>query len=193
MTAAATTGPARHPLPTSSTPATRRKPARCSSRSWRMCASRIFLRRAGRRGLTGPARIPVTGSVGSALAERGGLADPIAKEVELCSSSDTVADHLDLVDARCMHHEGALDADAAGDAANGDGLVQAAAAHPHHGALEDLNPLAASFDHLHRDADRVAGGDLRDVGAELLALELLDGVHGRSDLVIAGLPASYQW
>jgi hypothetical protein len=56
---------------------------------------------------------------------------------------------------------------------------------PPHGALEDLDPLAIALDHLHRDANGIAGGDLRHVGAELLALELLDGVH-RDDLVLIG-------
>ena len=52
-------------------------------------------------------------SVGAALAEGGGLADAVAKEVELGASGDAVADDLDLVDPRRVDHEGSLDADAA--------------------------------------------------------------------------------
>src|SRR5512134_1896020 len=148
MTAAATTGPARHPRPTSSMPAMLRNPARWSSRSWRMCASRTRVRRTRRPGATGASADRITESVGAALAERGGLADPVAEEVELRASCNAVTDHLDLLDARRVHHEGALHADAARDAANGDLLVQAAAAHAHYGALEDLDPLTGSLDHL---------------------------------------------
>jgi hypothetical protein len=98
-----------------------------------------------------------------------------------------VTDHLDLVDPRRVHHEGALHADAAGDAAHRDLPVEAAAAHAHHGPLEDLDSLTASLDHLHRDAHGVARGDLGHVGAELLAFELLDGVHGGATSITAGL------
>ena len=69
---AATTGPARDPRPTSSMPAIRRNPARRSSRSCRMWASRggdagRFARRAGDWN-----RLPATGSAaGSALAQGG--------------------------------------------------------------------------------------------------------------------------
>ena len=45
------------------------------------------------------------------LAERGGLSDPVAEEVELRASGDTVADHLDLLDPRRVHHEGTLHAE----------------------------------------------------------------------------------
>ena len=67
--------------------------------------------------------------LGTALAEGGGLADAVAQEVELGAPGDAVAHDLDLVDARRVDHEGALDADAAGDAPDGDLPIQAAAAH----------------------------------------------------------------
>ena len=73
------------------------------------------------------------------------------------------------------------------DAADGDGPVQAAATHAHDRSLEDLDPLAGAFDHLDRHAHGIARGDLRDIGPELLALELLDGVH-RDDLALAAGP-----
>ena len=98
----------------------------------------------------------------AALAQRGGLADAAAEEVELGSTRDAVADHLDLLDARRVDHEGPLHADAAGDAAHGDLLVQATAAQAHDRPLEDLDALAVALDHLDRHANRVAGGDLRE-------------------------------
>src|SRR5712691_2468507 len=175
ITAAATTGPASDPRPTSSMPAIRRYPARRSSRSWRMWASRARCR--GFERVPGEREVATGSDLRSALAERCGLANAVAEEGELCSPGDAMADDLDLVDPRCVDHERALDADAARNASHGDRPIEAPAAHPHDRPLEDLNPLAASLHHLHRHAHGVACRDLRQVGSELLALELLDGVH----------------
>src|SRR5205823_137903 len=165
MTAAATTGPASEPRPTSSRPAMCWYPARRSSRSWRMCASRGRLARCTRRalGLAGPAPSgPRRGR--AALAEGGGLADARSQEGELLAPRHAVADHVDLVDAWRVDHEGSLHADSARDASDRDRLVESAAAHAHHGALEDLDPFTISLDHLHRDANGVAGSDLGKIG-----------------------------
>ena len=59
-------------------------------------------------------------SAGAALAERGGLTDALAQEVELGAARDAVAHDLDLVDARRVDLEGPLDADAAAQGADGD-------------------------------------------------------------------------
>ena len=120
------------------------------------------------------------------------MPDALAQEVELGATGDTMADHLDLLDARCVHQEGALHAHATRDASDGDRLVQATVAQAHDGSLEDLDPLTAALDHLDRDAHRVARGDLGNIGPELLALELLDGIHRGGDLVIAALSAAYR-
>jgi hypothetical protein len=103
-----------------------------------------------------------------------------------------VTDDLDLLDPRCVDHEGPLDADAGGDATHGHPLVQPAAAQSHHGPLEDLDSLATALHHLDRHLHGVAGGDGRDVAAELLALKLLDRIHPVGDLVIAALAADYR-
>src|SRR5919106_689528 len=126
--------------------------------------ARFVRRRGGRRVRTGSPKKPSIGSVGASLSERCRLADPVAEEVELRATCDSVTDHLDLLDARGVDHEGPLHPDAARDAPHRDLTVQAATAHAHHRALEDLDPLAIALDHLDRDADSVPRGDLRDVG-----------------------------
>src|SRR6476620_1089918 len=84
----------------------------------------------------------------AALAKRRGLADARSKERELLATRHAVTHDLDLVDAWCVHHEGAFDADPARDATDGDRLVEAATPHAHHGSLEHLDSLTISLDHL---------------------------------------------
>src|SRR5688572_18453820 len=153
----------------------RRKPARRSSYSWPRWASR-GRRTWRRRAVRAKAPALIGSARGSTLAEGGSLANPAAEEVELGTTRDTVADDLDLVDARGVHGECALNPDAAADPTHGDRLVQATAAHAHDGPFEDLDPLPAAFDDLDRDAHGVTRRNLRDV-PELLAFQLLDGVH----------------
>src|SRR5438105_1742673 len=105
--AAATTGPARAAMPTSSTPTTRRSP--CAHR--RFSLFRDGIDRLG--SATGYA--PVKSS--PLFAERGCLANSFAEEVESRAARVPVADELDLLDAPRVDHEGALDADAAHDPA----------------------------------------------------------------------------
>ena len=80
-----------------------------------------------------------------------------------------VPNELDLLDAGRVHHEGALDADAARDPADGDLLVDAAVTHAEHGALEVLKALAVPFDDPHADAHGVSGPDLGQIGLQLLS------------------------
>ena len=118
----------------------------------------------GRAATSGPGRSPDAHRISAraTLAESGRLADALAQEVELGAAGDTVADDLDLLDARGMHRERALDA--AADATDGDGLVYAAASHPHDRPLEHLDALSAAFNDLDRDAHGVTGCDLGDIG-----------------------------
>ena len=112
-----------------------------------------------------------TGPVKSStlFAESGGLADSIAEEVKSRAAGMTMTDELDLFDARRVHHEGALNADAARDPTNGDLLVDAAVAHAKHGALEVLKALAVPFDDPHAHAHGVSGPDLGQIGLQLLS------------------------
>ena len=103
------------------------------------------------------------------FAECRGLAHPLAEEVESRAAGVTVTHELDLLDARRMDHERALDADATRDPADGDLLVDAAVAHAKHGSLEVLKAFAVPFDDSHADAHGVSGPDLGQIGLQLLS------------------------
>src|SRR3954470_19824776 len=115
---------------------------------------------------------------GSTLAQRCGLADALAQEVQLSAPRLAVAHDLDLLDPRAVDHERALDTDAARDLTHRDGSGDAAATHPHDRALEDLDALLAALDHARRDLDRIAGGEVGQVGADLVGDDLVQDVHG---------------
>src|SRR5215212_11574575 len=122
ITAAATTAPHVGATPTSSIPTTRIAPSRQWLRS---------KRRVGTRDTMVAVRVPRAppGSglgARSALAQRRGLADALAQEVQLGAPHATVADDLDLLDPRAVHHERALHADAARDLPDGDRAGDAA-------------------------------------------------------------------
>src|SRR5580700_292534 len=84
-------------------------------------------------------------------------ADLLAQVEELCPAHLAVAKHLDPVDARSMHQEGALDADTMGDAANCETRRQPdlALERDDH-ALEHLDALAGSLNDLDVHAHGVA-------------------------------------
>src|SRR5205085_8549243 len=177
MTQAATTGPARQPRPTSSVPAMARKP---KSRSRRSTAD-ISARRAN-SAKTWPTRRSFFAAARLALAlffDARGFAAEIPEVVELCASDPAMAFNLDLVDGRRVEGEHPLHAHAAGNLAHGEHLPGAAAAARDHQALEDLNALFLAFFDLHVDPDRVAGGEVGDVGARLARLDQFhDFRHG---------------
>src|SRR3954464_12943456 len=109
-TAAATTAPQVGATPTSSTPATRACPSFHSRRSWRRVGTIAVIDRQGSRLRPGAGRVvraPAAArttarrqgsAAGAPLPERGGLADPVAQEVELSATDLAVAEDLDLVD-----------------------------------------------------------------------------------------------
>src|SRR6185295_7719820 len=117
---------------------------------------------------------------GAALAQRRRLAHAVAQEVQLGAAGLAVAHDLDLLDARAVDHERPLHADAARDLPNGDRAGDATATQAHDRALEDLDALLAALDHARRDLDRVAGGELGQVGADLVGDDLVEDVHGGS-------------
>src|ERR1700730_3855247 len=113
----------------------------------------------------------------SALLDAAFLADLVPEVVQACLADVAVAEHLDLVDAGRVDHEGPLDADAVGAAAHREVLPKAAAGNPDDQALEDLDPLAGPFNDLGVDADGVARPELGHGLLELLLLDLVDHVH----------------
>src|SRR5436190_1578883 len=168
MTAAATTGPARQPRPTSSVPATARKPKSRSRRSTEHSSAtraNSAKRRAWRRS-------SAVGFLALALFfDAGGFAAEIPEVVELCASDPAMAFNLDLIDRRGVEGEHPLHADAARNLADGEHLPRPAALARDHDALEDLDALFVAFLDLHVDPDRVAGSEVGNVGARLARLD----------------------
>src|SRR3954468_6517255 len=161
MTAAATTAPQVGATPTSSTPTIRSAPSRQRRRStfsvgiWTAMGGKgsagLFPGARGRGGASaarggGGGRAARAGRrrrlrAGASLPQRGGLADPLAQEVQLGAPDLAVANDVDLVDPGAVDLERPLDADARRDLPDGDGSGDPAAAEPHDGALEDLDAL----------------------------------------------------
>src|SRR5258708_23571259 len=125
----------------------------------------------------------------AALADARPLAHLLAQVVQLGAAHVAVAQHLDAVDARRVQQEGALHADAVGDAADGELRTQAdlAAERDDH-ALEHLDALARSLHDLDVDAHRVPGAQHRDLGLLLLPFEQVDDVHRLSPLMTPPAP-----
>src|SRR4051812_27270923 len=107
------------------------------------------------------------------LAHAGLLADLAAQVVELRAVDVADRGDVDLVDLRRVQRERALDADAEGVLAHGEGLADAAPLPFDDDPLEDLDPLAVALDHLEMNADGIARLEAGHV-AQLAALEVLD-------------------
>ena len=73
-----------------------------------------------------------------------------------------------------MHGKRALDPDAEGVLAHREGLASARALALDHDALEHLDAPPLALDHLEMDANRVPRLELRDVVAQLTALDDVD-------------------
>src|SRR3954468_16758911 len=111
------------------------------------------------------------------LLDLGGLAAQLAEVVQL-RPADVAAGHdLDLLDDRGVHGEGALDAHAEADLADGEGLADATTLTADDDALEDLDARAVALDHAHVDLHRVAGAEVGDVAAQRVGVECVQGVH----------------
>ena len=116
------------------------------------------------------------------FADRRGLADPLAEEIEGRAARVSVTQELDLLDAWRVDEEGALDTDAARDPANRDLVVEAAVTNAKDRALELLKAFAVAFDDADADGHGVTGPDLGDLGLLLLGgKRLQDVVHRHGD------------
>ena len=94
----------------------------------------------------------------------------------------TVTDDLEVGNLRAVKREGALDADAEADLADGEGLAGASAAHADDVALEDLLTRAVTLGNAVVNLDVVANLDRGDVLANLLTLDGANVVHALSHL-----------
>jgi hypothetical protein len=114
------------------------------------------------------------------LLDLGGLAAQLAEVVQLGPADVTAGQHLDLLDDGGVHREGALDADAEADLADGEGLADAATLAPDDDTLEDLHTRAAALDDPHVHLHGVAGAEVGDVVAQRRSVEGVQGVHRSS-------------
>src|SRR5438876_1871034 len=152
-TAAATTGPARQPRPTSSTPATYMKPARRSAfSSVRMAGTRVTVYVPGLRCQFCVLRFSFRPP---ALFHPRRLALEVAQIIQLGAPHLRRPHHLDLLDRRRVERENALDTLAERHLAHRKGPARPAAMHPDDHALEDLDALLVAFAHFHVHADGV--------------------------------------
>src|SRR6478609_6400749 len=132
--------------------------ARSSGRLPQQTSSGLLRRGLGRAGLRGDGV--------ALLADLGSLAAQTTQVVELRAAHVTTADDLDVVDDRRVQREGALDADAERDLADGEGLADAAAVATDDDALEDLDTRARALDDLDVDLEGVAGAEVGNVRAQ---------------------------
>ena len=112
------------------------------------------------------------------LLDLGALADAAAQIVQLGTTDLTVADDLNVVDGGRMNGEHLLHADAVRDAADSDGLLDAAVLLGDDGALEDLDTLTGAFLDLHVDTDGVADLDGSDFVGQGFLVQFLDEING---------------
>src|SRR3954454_12484472 len=114
----------------------------------------------------------------TALAHTGALADAAAQVVELGAPDVTAGGDLDLLDLGRVQGECALDADAEGLLAHGEGLADPLALALDDHAFEDLRTTPRALDDLEVDLDAVPGLKAGEA-AQLRALERVDcGAHG---------------
>src|SRR5713101_3283454 len=113
------------------------------------------------------------------LPHLGGFADPVTQVVELRPSDVAAGDTLDLGENRGVDGEGPLDPNAEAHFAHGEGLATSAALAPYDNPLEQLHALAVALHDAHVNFERVAGGEIGDVAAELGAVDEIGGVHWR--------------
>src|SRR5208283_3533046 len=162
MTAAATTGPNSAPRPTSSTPATQRKPLARTSRSM-VASQRILPHAASGRMESGTL---------FALAQARRFALQVAQVVELGAADAARADHVDMVDHAGMYGEDALHALSEADLANRDGLAESRVVAGNHHAFESLQPLLVAFLDLDVDPNCIARPERRYIGPDVLLNKL---------------------
>ena len=127
--------------------------------------------------------IQAAGARVRALDDAGRLTAAAAEVIELRATDLAAADDFDLGDVGRVDRENALDALAVGDLADREVLVDAGAGAADDDALVGLGADVIALDDLHHHLDGVAGAEfghaaLRRDGVHLLALDLLDNVHG---------------
>src|SRR5579862_5646763 len=168
-TAAATTGPARHPRPTSSHPATWTNPTRRRAfSSVRVAGTRVIARQTSDFTLhalhftlySSRLRLPRR----PAFFHAGRLALQIAEVVELRAPHFRGPRDLDLLNRRRVQRKNALHALPERDLSDRERRPRAPAMDADDDALEDLNAFLVAFADFHVNLDGVAGLHRRPLG-----------------------------
>ena len=116
------------------------------------------------------------------LLNLGLLADLLADVVELGAANLSGPDNLDLIDARGVHGENALNAHTVGSLADREGFPDIGILYAKDKALIELNSLGLALDDLKIDANRIADmivmNCLQAIGKAVPALILSTGRQG---------------
>src|SRR5512139_1287341 len=194
ITAAAITGPARGPLPASSTPAGERNPRSraLASKPWNGTA--LLLRRLRRRLGAGAFRLPFRGD-GDALLREPVLPLPDARllpgdlaEIEQLRPADVaLLLHLDLLEEGGVDRVGALHSHAVRLLADLEGGGDAVPVEPDDDPLEILDALLLPLLDPREDADGVPHGELREVLAKVRGFDIFQKRHGHILSVILAI------
>lgn len=105
------------------------------------------------------------------------FADSAAEVIELRSSDFTFAHNFDLRNARAVDRENSFDTNAIGNAANGEGFIDAAVLFGNDCAFEHLNTFSRTFFDLDGNLDGIADVKLERIFADVLVCKLLENIH----------------
>ena len=105
-----------------------------------------------------------------------GFARELAEIGDLVAANLTTSHNFDLGDRGGVDGEGTFDADPRGDLADREGGGDTAAAALDDNAFEDLVSFLLVLDDTDVDLDGVAGGELRDIRAELTGSNFIDNI-----------------
>src|SRR5262245_53519210 len=206
-TAAATTGPARQPRPTSSMPATRWNPKRRKAFS-RVRIARVLTMSKSQTQIpkpkseinpTSPNYLWIWGlgfgiwdllSLANALFHPCGLTLQIPQEVELRAPHPRRSHDVDLRNRRRVQRKDALHPLTKRDLAHRKAGARAAAVHADNDPFEDLDSFLVALANLHVHADGVAGLHSRSI-RQLLLFDQLYRAHDISPLDPLG-PRSFR-
>src|SRR5207342_3155333 len=118
-----------------------------------------------------------SGRVLAALADLRGLAATVTQVIELGSPDRASADDLDLLNDWGVKGEGALNADAVADLANGERLADATAGSTDHHPLEDLHAGLVALNDSDVNLQGVAGTELGNVVSQRGRVDKVKGLH----------------
>ena len=104
----------------------------------------------------------------------GGLALQRTQVVQLGAAHLTMTDHGDAAQTGAVDGESTLHTDAVGNAADGEGLADAAVALGNDHTFESLQTLVLALNNLNLNTHGIADGDRGDVLAQLLSFNRTD-------------------